>query len=139
MQFESSDSILWMLADSALPTGGFVASAALEVAFQIKHITSTKSLIEFINQNIHSYGHSAGITTICTYSALPDDEVTDVADTLKRIGQIDAFYDACTTNHIAKRASKTQGSAYLTLITKSFMGEKESAVIKSYKQLVRVS
>ena len=138
--FEQSDSVIWMLADSSLPTGGFVASAALEVAIQTKHITNAKSLREFLSHNIHTFAHSAGITATTAFDALLSDDVSEV---VKKIQDIDMFYDACTTNHIAKRASKAQGSAYLTLATRAFGDKKREkglreGVLNRYKDLVRV-
>ncbi|TPX35115.1 hypothetical protein SmJEL517_g02459 [Synchytrium microbalum] len=132
-----SDPIIWMLADSALPTGGFVASAALEVAVQTKHITNNASLMEFLTSNIKTYGHSAGIIMVSAFDAITTTVDEDL--TLSQLVKIDSFYDACTTNHIAKRASKTQGSAYLTLLSKSFEGRRLGLdVFTKYKNYVRI-
>ncbi|TPX42155.1 hypothetical protein SeMB42_g03746 [Synchytrium endobioticum] len=139
--FDSSDGIIWMLADSALPTGGFVASGALEVAVQSKHITTLPSLLDFLSQSIHACGHSAGITTISTYDASCDDQ-SPLDKVVDGIVEIDAYYDACMTNHVARRASRTQGSAHLTLMSRAFDGEGRgrglgSGILTIYKNRVR--
>lgn len=45
MSAGKEDWLLWMVSDSALPTGGFVASAGLEAAVQTGHIPDTCSLL----------------------------------------------------------------------------------------------
>ncbi|KAJ3335273.1 hypothetical protein HDU93_005979 [Gonapodya sp. JEL0774] len=52
--------LLYQLADSALPTGGFVASAGLEaaVATGLVRATDTDSLTRFLTSSIHTYAYS---------------------------------------------------------------------------------
>ncbi len=96
------------LSDSALPVGGFVASGGLESAIQILNI---KQLDWFLNDSLHTLA----------YSTLPFIRSVYLRFDLRHLMELDKEYEAfCGTNHVNKRASTTQGIAYLTLISKSF-------------------
>ncbi|KAJ1929154.1 hypothetical protein IWQ60_001415 [Tieghemiomyces parasiticus] len=51
--------LLWQLVDSALPTGGFVASSGLETAFQLGLVTTPIQLAAFIRSSVHTFAYSS--------------------------------------------------------------------------------
>jgi urease accessory protein len=108
--------ILLLLADSNLPTGSFVASSGLESFF--KHgFTST---IDFVRDSLHNYAHTS-LPFVSDAHRLVDRSRTDgIAHVLSSIVLLDSKYDEITLNHVARRASKSQGVALLTLYTKAF-------------------
>ncbi|CAI2165696.1 11066_t:CDS:2 [Funneliformis geosporum] len=112
------DWLLWQFADSALPTGGFIASSGLEVAIQTGYVKDTDSLSLFLSSSIENYAYSALPFVTDSWQVLvptSDEEVI-----LENIIKLDDLYEACTSNVITKRASKAQGVAMLTLFSKSF-------------------
>jgi urease accessory protein len=120
--------ILLLLSDSNLPTGSFVASSGLE-SF-VKHgffpSHSPDSMINFIQDSLATYAHSAlpfvsdAHHIVAEFSrSLIDDDI-ETTSTLSRLKALDELYETMTLNHVAKRASKSQGVALLTLYSKGF-------------------
>src|ERR1051325_8038120 len=117
------DWLLWQFADSALPTGGFVASSGLEVAIQSGYVKDTDSLLLFLSSSIENYAYSALPFVTDSWQVITPTSTDDYDDDdviFKNIIKLDYLYDACTSNGITKRASKAQGVAMLTLFSKSF-------------------
>ncbi|CAG8463991.1 3400_t:CDS:2, partial [Funneliformis caledonium] len=112
------DWLLWQFADSALPTGGFVASSGLEVAIQTGYVKDSDSLSLFLSSSIENYAYSALPFVTDSWQVLFETSNEDVI--LESIIKLDHLYEACTSNVITKRASKAQGVAMLTLFSKSF-------------------
>ncbi|KAI0720354.1 hypothetical protein C8T65DRAFT_568188 [Cerioporus squamosus] len=131
--------ILLLLSDSNLPTGSFVASAGLESYvthgfFSSASPSSTPSspdkmgyTVNFLRDGLSTYARSALPFVLDTHRAVEDalrstnastDSVMDCAMT--RILELDELYETMTLNHIARRASRTQGVALLTLFSKGF-------------------
>ncbi|KDQ64430.1 hypothetical protein JAAARDRAFT_117304 [Jaapia argillacea MUCL 33604] len=129
----SSDYLLLLLADSNLPTGSFVASAGLESYvthgfFSSRPVNSAlDSTVSFVSDSVSSYAHSSLPFVTDTHAvihALAQREGADdtalVEQALEDIRQLDELYHAMTVNHVARRASKAQGVALLTLYSKGF-------------------
>lgn len=120
------DWLLWQFADSALPTGGFVASSGLEVAVQSGYVKDNNSLLIFLSSSIENYAYSAlpfvtdSWQVISQTSNNDDDNDDNDALIFENIIKLDYLYETCTSNVITKRASKAQGVAMLTLFSKSF-------------------
>ncbi|CAJ0747606.1 21257_t:CDS:2 [Entrophospora sp. SA101] len=53
------DWLLWQISDSALPTGGFVASSGLESAIQTGYVHDIPSLSIFLSSSIDNYAFSS--------------------------------------------------------------------------------
>nr|CAG8482496.1 14444_t:CDS:2 [Entrophospora candida] len=53
------DWLLWQISDSALPTGGFVASSGLESAIQTGYVRDIPSLSIFLSSSIDNYAFSS--------------------------------------------------------------------------------
>ena len=104
----SADWLLWQLADSAFPTGGFAHSLGLEAAWQHGEVRNRTELVSFIEASLQQLGHAA----------LPF--VTAAFDAPEKLGEFDQLCDVFTTNHVANRASRAQGRAFLAAVERIF-------------------
>lgn len=98
---------LLQLADSAFPIGGFAHSCGLEAASQAGEVTDLRS---FARDAIWQAGLSALPLLRAAFlepSALP---------------RLDARADAFLANHVANRASRTQGRAFSSTCARVFPG-----------------
>ncbi|HMP83479.1 MAG TPA: urease accessory UreF family protein [Verrucomicrobiota bacterium] len=102
------DFLIWQLMDSAFPTGGFAHSSGLEAAWQHGEVRGRTELTAFIETSLDQVGHAG----------LPF--VTAAFDAPEKLTEFDALCDAFTTNHVANRASRAQGRAFLTAVERIF-------------------
>jgi urease accessory protein len=107
----SPDFLVWQLMDSAFPTGGFAHSSGLEAAWQHGEVRGRVELLSFAESSLEQLGHAA----------LPF--VTAAFDAPENLVEFDQLCDAFTTNHVANRASRAQGQAFLTAIERVFKSE----------------
>jgi urease accessory protein len=91
------DSLIWQLADSAFPTGGFAHSAGLEAAWQSGEVPDAEALRDFVRDSLMQAGHAA----LPLVTAAHHDPV--------RLEALDALCDVFLTNAVANRASRVQG------------------------------
>lgn len=132
--------LLYLLADSALPTGGFVASSGLESAHQSGLLPTPASLSSFVAASSHAFAHSTVGLVKAGWGITIGEGVMD-----DHVGALRGVDDLCeaimATNAVAKRASLAQGMAMLTLYTKCFMGTEgrtaQDALIKAWKSEIR--
>jgi urease accessory protein len=101
--------LLWQLVDSAFPTGGFAHSAGLEAAWQHGEIKNRNELISFVEAGLHQLGHAALPFVIAAHHEP------------KRLPEFDQLCDAFTSNHVANRASRAQGKAFLAAVQRIFL------------------
>ena len=138
--------LLLLLSDTNLPTGSFVASSGLESFIAHGFMSSTlnpenrtpfiqednapsparltSATISFMRDSVHAYATSArpfvgAVHEVLDRKALPTESITrSEEEAMKEILQLDGLYEAMTLNHVARRASKSQGIALLSLYTK---------------------
>lgn len=106
-----NDWLIWQLMDSAFPTGGFAHSSGLEAAWQHGEVRGRTDLVCFIQASLDQLGHAA----------LPF--VTASFDAPERLTEFDALCEVFTTNHVANRASRAQGRAFLAAVERVFSVE----------------
>ncbi|KAI8368415.1 hypothetical protein EDC96DRAFT_441482 [Choanephora cucurbitarum] len=131
---ETSSWLLYILTDSALPTGGFVASSGLEASWQAG-LVDNKNLVDFVTSSAHNYASNTNCFVRAGYESL------DQEDPLAELTEADATCDAVmTANSVARRASLAQGIAMLTLFLKCFTQEDQQydiSIIKKWKLMIR--
>jgi len=99
---------LLQLADSGFPTGGFAHSAGLEAALFAGVVDSAVRLETFVLTHLWN----------CGYSSLPFVAAAHRAPS--GVDEYDALADVQLTNHVANRASRTQGRAFLATVARVF-------------------
>jgi urease accessory protein len=124
--------LLLLLADGNLPTGSFVASSGLESfithGFFGGSTDNLNNTVNFIRDSVATYARSAlpfvadvhRVVMKMVADGGADDLTGPLDRTCEEIKALDDLYEAMTLNHVAKRASKSQGVALLTLYTKGF-------------------
>ncbi|KII95034.1 hypothetical protein PLICRDRAFT_48005 [Plicaturopsis crispa FD-325 SS-3] len=113
--------ILLLLSDSNLPTGAFVASNGLES--YVKHgFTAAQQdfTTSFVRDSLATYARSALPFASDAHLAVERLEEAGPEATLSDLKALDELYETMTLNHVAKRASKSQGVALLNLFSKGF-------------------
>jgi urease accessory protein len=101
---------LLQLADAAFPTGGFAHSGGLEAAVQLGEVGSGEELRAFTEVALWQAG----------LGALPFVGAAHATDDAERWLALDAEHDAFLTSHVANRASRTQGRAFVAVCTEVF-------------------
>ncbi|KIJ57069.1 hypothetical protein M422DRAFT_23181 [Sphaerobolus stellatus SS14] len=114
--------LLLLLADANLPTGSFVASAGLESYVKHGFLPSGNiGIVEFVKSSLDTYARSSMPFLGDAHAVVAGSrKLEDVEECRRKIKQLDALYDTMTLNHVARRASKAQGVALLTLFSKGF-------------------
>jgi urease accessory protein len=102
-----TDWLLLQLADSAFPAGGFAHSNGLEAAVQAAEV-SRESVRRFIEDALWQAGQGALPLTSAAHREPA------------RLGELDALADAFLVNHVANRASRTQGRAFVETCARVF-------------------
>ena len=102
------DWLLFQLADSAFPTGGFAHSSGLEAAWQQGEISKENGLRKFAVATLWQTGHSF-LPMLGAAHKRPED-----------IDELDRFCDVFLSNPVANRASRIQGRALLSTCERCF-------------------
>ncbi|KAJ1970945.1 hypothetical protein H4R35_005563 [Dimargaris xerosporica] len=134
--------LIWQLVDSALPTGGFVASAGLETAFQLGLVTTSSDLDQFLRTSVHTYAYASlpFVDAAFRRTAQPPASPSDCAGKLL---ELDHHYHILNTNTAVRRASVAQGTSLLILYLKSFVppgpSDHRHGVVQEIKRAVRLN
>jgi len=107
----ANDWLLWQLADSAFPTGGFAHSGGLEAVWQHREITSGEDLFQLLAVALQQMGNSTLLFVVAAGQGAPP------------FAELDGLCEAFTSNHVANRASRLQGQALLASAERSFATE----------------
>jgi urease accessory protein len=97
-----SEWLIWQLADSAFPAGGFAHSSGLEAAWQSGEVADGAGLDRFVREAVNQAGRGS-LPLVTAVHAAPD-----------RLAAIDDLADAFLTNAVANRASRVQGRAFVS-------------------------
>ncbi|KAF9439070.1 hypothetical protein BGZ76_000552 [Entomortierella beljakovae] len=125
--------LLWQFLDSALPTGGFIASNGLE-AFAKLHPdqTSPRDVEAYVNWSVHSCGYTNLPFITVVWKLVDEWTLRDVQlktekgkanamkSVLHRISNIDREYDVFMNNAIQNAASRKQGDGIVMMGVKCF-------------------
>jgi urease accessory protein len=104
----TSDWLVWQLADSAFPSGGFAHSAGLEAAVQLGVVFECETFARFLQNVLIQMGRGPAYFARAAWLA-PED-----------FGAIDQDCDLFLNNHVANRSSRAQGKALLASASKAF-------------------
>src|SRR4029434_10204435 len=96
--------LLWQLADSAFPTGGFAHSGGLEAAWQHGEVRNRGELRGWLETSLQQIAR-ASVPFVNAAHSEPE-----------RLEELDQICDAFTSNHVANRASRLQGRAFLAAV-----------------------
>ena len=96
-----SDWLIWQLADSAFPSGGFAHSGGLEAAWQWGEVRGREDLVDYVRVSMAQLGHG-GLPFVRAAHPEP-----------APFGELDSRCEAFLSNHVANRASRRQGQAFL--------------------------
>jgi urease accessory protein len=102
---------LLQIADSAFPTGGFAHSAGFEALAHAGEVQGAADLERWVN----------GLAWQVGQGSLP--WVSAAHGAPERLAELDARADAVILNHVANRASRTQGRAWLETASRVFEGD----------------
>jgi urease accessory protein len=94
--------VVWQLADSAFPTGGFAHSLGLEAAWQAGEVPDEQRFRQVLRDVIGQAGH-AHLPLVSAAHEAP-----------ARLSELDALCDVFVVNPVANRASRVQGRALLS-------------------------
>ena len=102
--------LVWQLADSAFPTGGFAHAGGLEAAAQLGEVRGPAGLARFAEETLWNAG-----TFALPFASAAHREVA-------AFPFLDGRCDAYTPWHVANRASRAQGQAFLRAAEAAFGG-----------------
>lgn len=100
--------LVWQIADSSFPTGGFAHSGGLEAAVQLGVVRDGETLLAFLHSAIQQL--DAGVGQIMRLGWRKP----------TCLSELDQECDLFLNNHVANRASRCQGQAFLASAAKTF-------------------
>lgn len=104
----SGDLLIWQIADTAFPVGGFAHSGGLESARQAGEVPGPEALRDFV---LAAIGQAR-------FGTLPF--IQGAHQGVEPVTDLDALCDAFLVNHVANRASRALGRGLLYVAGTSF-------------------
>ncbi len=116
------DWLLWQIADSGFPAGGFAHSGGLEATVQLGEVRNREQLRQFMDAAIAQSASNSLPFVAAGWDGEP------------ALDRVDELYDAFTSNHVANRASRLQGQAFLSSADRAFNQPELTALRSQAKQ-----
>jgi urease accessory protein len=110
------------IADSAFPAGGFAHSAGLEAAVSLGVVTRAGELEAYVRALLWNTGHAS-----LPFVGAAHDSPVELAD-------LDARAEALLLNHVANRASRVQGRAFVSTCHRVFGGVGLDAIARAVRE-----
>jgi urease accessory protein len=104
--------LTFQLADAAFPAGGLAHAGGIEAALSTGAVRGRAGIAEWIGRSLDAAGHLA---VPLTAAAWDDPAAWDAHD---------ALTEALLTSHVANRASRAQGQAFLAAAAGAFADER---------------
>ncbi|MBU6400357.1 MAG: urease accessory protein UreF [Verrucomicrobia bacterium] len=122
-----ADWLLWQIADSAFPAGGFAHSSGLEAAWQQGEVRGGVELAGFSLESLRQCG-AGSVPFVLAAHRDPG-----------RLSELDRQCDCFLANHVANRASRLQGRAWWSSARRIFgqaplagLGQAEPSLLPCY-------
>jgi urease accessory protein len=117
----NTDWITWQLCDSAFPAGAFAHSAGLEAAWQQGEVVGAQGLSDWIAAALGQTARGLIPVVAAAWAGEPP------------LKEVDALCDSFLLNHVANRASRSQGQALLMACAKTFDADAVRGLADSVK------
>ena len=116
------EAVIWQLVDTAFPSGGFAHSAGLEAACRWEQVRSPEALDEFLRHSLVQWGRGLVPFLVAAH------------ERLDRFREVDDQCDVFLNNHVANRASRLQGQAFLAAAEAAFGAKQLNASASAREQ-----
>lgn len=114
--------LIWQLADSAFPSGGFAHSGGMEAAWQHGMIPDDESLTGFVRNSLKQL--EKGSLAF----------VVEVWRDPTGFSEVDRRSDLFLNNHVANRSSRAQGRAFLAAVAGVFDQSAITTLVRDVRQ-----